>query len=171
MANFNNAIDITLGWEGGAAITDDPDDPGGLTRYGISQRAHPDEDIRALTEERAREIYRADYWNAVRGNDILNDGVARMVFDMAVNTGVKQASLELQRAVNHVTGSKVLVEDGIIGRRTIAQVDRVDAGRVGNQLLGRRLEYYARLVQRRSEMAKFLVGWIRRSLDVAGMGS
>ena len=122
MANFDNAIDITLGWEGGPAITDDPDDPGGLTRYGISQRAYPDEDIRALTEERAREIYREDYWNRVRGNGIRYGEVAAAVFDMAVNTGIRQASLELQRAVNHVAGRSELVEDGIIGPRTIALV-------------------------------------------------
>ncbi|MBI5843910.1 MAG: hypothetical protein HZB23_04475 [Deltaproteobacteria bacterium] len=45
--------------EGG--YVNDPADPGGETRFGISRRAYPNEDIKALTRERAAEIYYRDY--------------------------------------------------------------------------------------------------------------
>ena len=57
MANFSKAIVKTLAKEGGAIFTDDPNDAGGATKYGISQRAYPNVDIRNLTEQQAREIY------------------------------------------------------------------------------------------------------------------
>ena len=41
MANFNDAIVITLAKEGGAKFTDVPNDRGGATKYGISQAAYP----------------------------------------------------------------------------------------------------------------------------------
>ena len=67
-------------------MTNDPDDPGGLTKYGLSRRANPDLDIAALTEERAKEIYEERYWNKVALKlDPLLDMAS---YDTAVNVGV-----------------------------------------------------------------------------------
>jgi len=83
---FENIIKFTLKHEGGARITKDPKDPGGTTKFGISQRAHPKLDIENLTEEQATEIYKTEYWKPVtRGIDDKLDMVA---FDSAVNCGV-----------------------------------------------------------------------------------
>ena len=60
---FEAMIDFVLQWEvvkdrqGNVIAEDDPDDPGGLTKYGIDQRSHPNVDIRNLTEEEAKDIY------------------------------------------------------------------------------------------------------------------
>ena len=59
-ADFDDAFDILLKFEGG--YVDNPDDGGGPTKYGISQRSYPDIDIESLTKEEAKEIYRKDYW-------------------------------------------------------------------------------------------------------------
>ena len=61
MARFEAIIPFIFKWEGG--YDNDPDDPGGETKFGIDKRSHPHEDIKNLTKERATEIYRESYWN------------------------------------------------------------------------------------------------------------
>lgn len=82
--NFERAFTLVVGIEAG--LVDDPKDPGGLTKYGISQRQYPKVDIRNLTLEDAKAIYLRDYWNA-HGLDSLEYGKALIVFDCAVNGG------------------------------------------------------------------------------------
>ena len=86
--SFAQAVEFVLQCEGG--LVDDPADPGGLTNRGISQRAYPNEDIRNLTVERAKELYSRDYWTAARCDE-LPPGMALVVFDSAVNCGVSRA--------------------------------------------------------------------------------
>src|SRR5581483_11873606 len=102
---FQAAVDFVLAAEGG--IVDDPSDPGGLTRFGISQRAYPNLDIRRLTLADAKALYRKDYWDAC-SCDKLPPGIAFVVFDAAVNQGVSASIRMLQRAVS-------VKEDGVIG--------------------------------------------------------
>ena len=109
MENFDRCIRAVLSEEGG--LSDHPQDPGGLTKYGISRRAYPDLDIRRLTMDDAIEIYRRDYWNPVHGTD-LPASLALLVFDAAVNQGVGTAARLLQKAVG-------VKEDGNIGPVTL----------------------------------------------------
>jgi len=85
MSTFDTALAHVLKWEGG--YSSDPNDPGGETNFGISKRAHPNEDIKNLTVERAGQIYRLEYWNRI-GADNLPAALALMAFDGAVNQGV-----------------------------------------------------------------------------------
>ncbi len=55
MTNFEGALKFTLSWKGG--LVNDPNDPGGETKYGISKRAYPELDIANLTLEQAKGIY------------------------------------------------------------------------------------------------------------------
>lgn len=87
--SFERAFEIVIGAEGG--LVDDPADPGGLTKYGISQRTYPKLDIRNLTLEQAREIYQRDYWEAAGCDLITNPVLAILVFDAAVNMSVERA--------------------------------------------------------------------------------
>jgi lysozyme family protein len=86
--DFDRSITFVLQSEGG--YTCDPDDPGGETRWGISKRAYPDLDIKALTMEQAKEIYLRDYWQKA-GCDALPWPLDLIVFDAAVNQGVSFA--------------------------------------------------------------------------------
>jgi hypothetical protein len=90
MGAFESAVEIILGYEGGEKITRDPHDPGGVTKYGISQKAHPDLDIENLSKAQAVEIYRKLYWVPI-GADALPPGLALAAFDCAVNQGVGTA--------------------------------------------------------------------------------
>ncbi len=88
MTNLEKALAFSLKWEG--KYVNDPDDPGGETNYGISKRAHPNEDIKNLTLERVTKIYEEEYWNPA-GCGGLELPLAVCVFDSAVNHGVDRA--------------------------------------------------------------------------------
>ena len=88
MSNFDVAMKFVRKWEGG--YVNDPDDPGGETKYGISKRAYPHEDIRALTRERAEFLYERDYWKPL-GLDNYPQDAAVVLFNVAVNMGVGRA--------------------------------------------------------------------------------
>jgi lysozyme family protein len=86
--NFIPALAFVFRWEGG--YVDDPRDPGGETKYGISKRSYPDVDIKNLTREKAAEIYKRDYWAKV-GGDSLPFPFDVLAFDSAVNCGPGRA--------------------------------------------------------------------------------
>lgn len=108
--SFERAVANVLKNEGG--FSDNPSDPGGMTRYGISQRAYPSLDIRNLTVEQATAIYQKDYWTAIHGDE-LPAAVSFALMDWAVNSGVQASIQGLQRAL----GLRV---DGIMGPMTVA---------------------------------------------------
>lgn len=82
--NFDDAFLIVIGEEGG--YSNDPTDPGGETKYGISHRAYPSIDIKNLTLDQAKAIYHSDYWSPL-GLDAKPWAVALLLFDTSVNQG------------------------------------------------------------------------------------
>ena len=110
MTVFEQAFAVVVGTEGG--LTNNPSDPGGRTKFGISQRAYPALDIAALTLDDARAIYHADYYAKIRGDD-LPPPLAFLLFDGAVNCGVGRSVRWLQLALG-------VAQDGIIGPVTLA---------------------------------------------------
>ena len=80
--NFDAAFKRLIGHEGG--YVNHPSDPGGATNFGISKRSYPGEDIAGMTLERAKTIYKRDFWGPA-ACDALPDAVRFDVFDMAVN--------------------------------------------------------------------------------------
>lgn len=148
MSQFDKLIDRVLSHEGW--YSNDPQDPGGETQWGISKRAHPDVNIKALTRAQAIDIYRADYWDKIKG-DQLPAGIAFQVLDAAVNHGVRTASRWLQASVG-------VTADGIIGPATLAAVRRVDAAETVLLFNATRLEFYTDV----TTFARFGRGWTRR---------
>jgi lysozyme family protein len=106
---------MVLRHEGG--YVNDPRDPGGETRFGISKRAYPDVDILRLTEDEAKAIYRRDYWDKLRPDE-LPQQLAICVFDCAVNMGRDKAVRLLQRACG-------VAQDGVMGGNTLAAANRL----------------------------------------------
>lgn len=84
MSFFLPAFQFVVGIEGG--YINDPRDPGGETKFGISKRAYPQLDIAQLTLEQAQQIYLLDYWEKC-GCETMSWERALCVFDMAVNQG------------------------------------------------------------------------------------
>lgn len=145
---FDDAFDRLIGNEGD--YSNDPRDPGGETRYGISKRAYPNVDIKQLTLEEAKAIYRRDYWSAIRGDD-MPDAVAFEVFDAAVNHGTTTAIRILQRALG-------VSADGVIGAVTLATAQATDPERFRMKFNAARLDYYTEL----PTWPAFGKGWVRR---------
>lgn len=105
---FQAAFDFVVGAEGG--YVNDPDDPGGETKWGVSKRQYPHLDIKNLTKENAMCIYYGDYWQPCHCDEI-HPYLATAVFDCAVNQGPKVAIRLLQ-------GTYKVVADGIWGPNT-----------------------------------------------------
>ena len=154
---FAECVAVVLRHEGG--FVEHPRDPGGATKYGITLRTLrgwrgddtlTTDDVRALTEQEAREIYLARYWNPIRGDE-LPPGVDLAVFDYAVNSGVRRAARELQAVVG-------VPQDGAIGRVTLAAVREHDPSMVISNLCERRRAFLRGL----GTFPTFGRGWLRR---------
>ena len=151
--NFARAIPILLEEEGG--LVDNPNDPGGLTNYGISRRSYPNVDIRALTAEAAAAIYARDFWPAC-GADKLPWPLCLFVFDHAVNAGSAAAIKCLQRALR-------VSADGQLGPITLGAVERANLRALCRQFNVERCRYYVSL----GGFPTFGVGWLGRVASVA----
>lgn len=150
---FQKAVDIILEHEGG--YVNDPDDPGGETRYGISKRSYPTIDIANLSLKHAIHIYKRDYWSVMRC-DVLPCKIRLVIFDSAVNQGVSFATRRLQSTVGTIV-------DGHIGGKTLAAVHAMDQVLLKREFLLARIMKYTGL----KTFEKYGKGWIRRVLDVA----
>ena len=157
LIKFDDIIEVVLHHEGG--YVNDPKDPGGETNFGIAKRSHPDVDIKNLTEEGAKEIYKEHYWDRNKVED-LPENLRHIYFDMCVNQGRSRAVRIMQRAAN-AKGANLKV-DGGMGPKTIAAMDGVELDRVRAY----RVKYYADLVTRKTDLEKFYFGWFRRAIEV-----
>lgn len=160
MAELTEAmLDRLLEHEGG--LVNHPKDPGGLTKFGISQRAYPREDIRGLTPARAKQLYRRDYWDQPGWSQIPDPGLAEQVFDMGVNAGPGRAF----RLLHRVVGTPEAPTWTPALRAALSAVR--DWAPVRAAYLAARLAYYKALVGRKPALGVFLRGWTRRAERVA----
>lgn len=148
MTRFEKFIPIIFKNEG--ILSDNVNDKGGLTKYGISQTAYPNLDIKNLTKSDAELIYKRDYYDSCKIDKIDNELLALHVFDMAVNAGVSRSIKLLQKLM-------VISADGIIGRDTI---NTANAGDWANGFILARKNYYKQIATGRN--IAFLKGWINR---------
>lgn len=165
--SFDKAFAYTMKWEGGSKVTKDPDDPGGTTKYGISQRAHPSVDIENLTEEEAKAIYLNDYWIPL-GCEYIGGVVAAKLFDAGVNVGTGRAAILAQQAYNDtIPANKVgLTPDGRIGHLSIGRLSMVDPERWLEAFEARLINHYNYLIAKNPKLSKYARGWTRRAESV-----
>lgn len=101
---FTECVQVVLGIEGGLTTEEQARiDRGGLTNYGISQRAHPHVDIAGLTRTDAMRIYYACYWLASGADTLQDPAFQRLHFDAAVNHGVPSAVNWLEKSGDDFT--------------------------------------------------------------------
>lgn len=150
--NFDRAFDLLMSHEGG--YSDHAADPGGKTRFGVTETVARSKgytgDMRDLPIELAKRIYREDYWDRIKIND-LPAAIRYAVFDAAVNSGPAQAIKWLQAALGET-------QDGIIGPRTISASQQLDANALKLAVLSQRLRFLTSL----STWPAFGKGWARR---------
>ena len=169
MAVFGIALPITLAFEGG--YVNNPKDPGGETNLGITMRtfqhvAHPllgldptSDNLKALTPAQAGIIYKANYWNVVRGDEFDSQELANNVFDFYVNAGTHSASL-LQRVINDLPTTPPLVVTGVIGDATLAALKSSPLSGVYAKFKQGRIAYYTAFG---ATHPTFLKGLLRRA--------
>lgn len=150
--SFDKSVNLVLKAEGG--YSNNPNDPGGETKFGISKRAYPTLDIKNLTLDQAKIIYKRDYWDKIKGDQLPND-VSTVCFDMAVNMGISQAVKLLQKALD-------VVQDGVIGPNTISAANKANPDSLCQKLTLERIMFYSAL----KNFTTFGRGWVNRSLDV-----
>lgn len=158
--NFDEAFQRLLGHEG--AFQDDREDRGNWTtgvigkgelkgtKYGISAMSYPGENINGLTLARSKELYRRDFWGPA-GCDAVPEALKFDLFDTAVNAGVKQAIVFLQRATGET-------EDGVLGPLTIQAAQSMNPWRLFARFNGHRLDHLNNL----AHWPKFGRGWSQR---------
>jgi lysozyme family protein len=137
--NFKNALERVLASEGG--FVNHPKDPGGPTNRGITiatfsafkHRACTVDELKAISESDVAAIYRLQYWNTVKGDD-LPSGLDYAMFDYAVNSGPGRAVKDLQRVIG-------ALPDGVMGAMTLQAIKARDASQIIAALCDRRLAF------------------------------
>jgi len=160
--NYDFAFELVIGHEGG--FQNDSADRGNWTtgkigsgvnkgtKFGVSAMAYPNLDIRNLTLDQAKEIYRKDYWAKVQG-DALPHGLDYLTFDCAINHGPQRAVKLLQEAVG-------ASPDGALGPRTLAAVRAADGRSAIIKMGTERDEFFDDI-----NNARFEDGWRNRAFE------
>lgn len=148
---IDRAFEILQTFEGGDKLTNNPDDAGSTTKFGISKTSYPNLDIAKLTESQAKAIYGTDYW--LKANcQKLKAELQYLVFDTAVNCGTGTAVRLLQEAAG-------VAPDGVFGAQTLVKSDTVS---FYEYMLLRQWRYNDIVLNRKNQLV-FLGGWDNRN--------
>ena len=157
MSNFEKCLEIILHHEGG--YVNHPKDPGGETNLGVTKRVYEEwggtKDMKDLTVEDVAPIYKKNYWDRVRGDDLPN-GLDLCIFDFGVNAGTGRAARMIQTMIGTVA-------DGGIGPMTLQALANYEeevggVAEVIKDYQKQRQKYYESL----STFETFGRGWTRR---------
>ena len=158
---FDVCITRVIGFEGG--YTNDPDDPGGETKFGISKRQFPELSIKDLSLAEARRIYKYKYWRVLNLDQVNDINVCLEILDTAVNMGNRASGRITQRALNFL--GEWLQVDGNIGPITITAINRwcrKDPQAFLKALNGFQFIRYAKIIERWPKLVKYGRGWMKR---------
>lgn len=155
--NFKKCLEIILENEGG--FVDHPRDPGGMTNLGVTRGTYEqflgrhvtEEEMRNLTPEDVAPVYKKEYWDRCRCND-LDNGLALFTFDWAVNAGSSKPAKCIQKFV-------AAKQDGIIGAKTLGLVAEKTPKDIIEYMYDSRQKHYESL----STFDTFGKGWTRRN--------
>jgi lysozyme family protein len=157
-ANFFKSLDMVLKHEGG--FVNHPEDPGGATNKGITQKTYAEflerpledvDELKEISDEHVRLIYKKGYWDKVKADE-LPSGVDFCTFDWAVNSGPARSARYLQKIV----GAE---QDGAIGPMTLSKVSAFSPQQIINTMSKEREEFYKNL----KTFEFFGKGWLRRN--------
>lgn len=170
MSEFLIALPVILRHEGG--YINNPNDPGGATKYGISFRWLKSQglladvngdlrvdiaDIQALTPETAGEFYRVQWWDRYGYGRVIDQRVATKIFDTSVNMGAPAAAKFAQVA----SGATA---DGVLGPESIRAINVEQPAVLLHRIQDLQAMRYRELAQN-PKLAGFLPGWLNRAYD------
>lgn len=156
-------IDYIKKWEGGFG-TDGRDCGGTLSGVTLCTYRHffgkdkSVEDLKKMTDEEWIQIFRAGFYDKIKGDEIYNDSLCLLIVDWCWMSGVKTAIRKVQSAIG-------CVADGIVGKKTLFALNS-NAKDAFYKIWGRRKYFYEKLVEKNPENKKYINGWLRRLKDI-----
>jgi len=166
--NWSKSFDMVIAHEGG--FTNDERDPGnklpdgrkGSTMLGCTQAnwekyiGHEvtQDDMKLLKKEDVKPLYKRDYWDAVKGDD-LPVGVDYAVFDFAINAGPSAARKMIQKALG-------VTADGAIGPATMKAIQEANGKDLLDKFSHSKEAFYKSL----PTFQTYGKGWLKRVTDV-----
>ena len=161
MERFKKFLDYIFEVEGG--FTDDENDRGGKTKYGIIEEEARQfgytGDMRNLTKNFAKNIYLKKYYLGNKLDKILNDKVALSIFDWAVNSG--RRGIKKAQIVANKFGANLVI-DGIIGNKTLEAINAIDPKMFLKEYHEMQRTFYKNLAAKDRTQEDFLKGWLNR---------
>ena len=173
---FEEAFKFIMKYEGG--YSNHPNDKGGETNYGISTRfiranGLDIKNVRDITVQQAKDIYRTYFWDLLKANCFNDDIVQLFLFDTAANCGVGRATEILQIALNAWMPISI---DGIVGKETISTCNSMVEQKRNKALLyemlkANRIGYYETIIRNNGKLRTFLKGWVNRVVELFKYGT
>lgn len=186
MADIEKLIPHLLKWEASTAdpklsnvqlfnnarargFVNDPDDSGGATMIGVTLRTYTDyrkkknlpkptvKDLKAISYEEWKEILKSMYWDRFKADQIENQSIANLCVDWLYMSGV--------HAIKNTQQCLKLVNDGIVGAKTVAALNADDPSTVFKKIWKKRRDFYYGIAANRPTQQKFLRGWLNRLND------
>lgn len=117
--------------------------------------------VKSLSPDEINSIYKALYWDKIRGDEITDQGMATCLFDTCVNRGLATGIIYAQRTCNLLGGS--LVADGVFGSYTLAAVNNTDRSKFIKTFENLEAAAYLAIVAAKPEDKRFLQGWQSRA--------
>jgi len=171
MADFEKAFKALMEDEVGATLNggynNRKSDRGGETKYGISKRQYPDEDIKGLNEHRARFLYRRDFWDRFSGDDLFSQAVADILLDICANNGLGAGCRMAQAAAG------ISPVDGAIGSQSVLALNSMASTWKEEAFFWKlalvRIDRYTKICAKNPSQKVNLLGWVRRALKDCGI--
>jgi lysozyme family protein len=177
MAKFEDSVGYVMSNEG--LGSDHPNDPGGVTYWGISIRFLESvgeagdidkdgdvdaDDVRALRRVDAIVFYAERFWKPLSLDRLRSQAVATRVLDIAVNAGNTRAVKVLQKAVNSMTDEGMRLKvDGKLGPKTRGAANSLDDVELMAALREKHAAFYKAIAKRNPALEVFLNGWLKRA--------
>ena len=189
--DFLKMLKLLIGYEG--SISNDKEDPGGFTFYGISRKRNPDwvgwKYISKGDLKTARKLVPLFYYDRYykklsldKYEDILSFENKYLIFDTGVNIGILRAKKFFQMTLNTLDlYGEPLKVDGIIGKKSLRKLFKVYnfySGKYGTKsfydrfqkiYLGYRIKYYLNLISERPVLKKYIYGWLNRAYSLLSL--
>lgn len=167
-STFSQAFQYLIGSEG-TKYTNDPDDRGGPTKFGITKSTYEnffkyqasDSEIENMPIDVAKQIYQAEYWGPMRLDEVADLAVATALFDCGVlyspNASVRMAQKALCGC------GRELAADGVMGSTTLGYLNDISAFLFLNVFRVQVLKRIEAVIEANPADEKFRTGWTNRA--------
>lgn len=167
MADFNSCFESMMLNEGGYKLHTVEGDRGGMTYAGIARKANPSwagwryiDAGDTPPTQLVRDFYKVNYWNVIRGDEIIDQAAARMIFDFGVNAGWKTST----KLAQIILGTQ---PDGVVGPKTLQALNSVNSEVFVLKFTLAKVVRYRDIVAKDRTQLKFLLGWLNRTIREA----